>query len=102
MLIVSATVSFRPKGREQQINAPIMLRFMVSPCREPSAVIAETGHLTFATLHTNSAVKTIDRVINAFPAGQQNQIRSMLSESLKAVGKVFFTGSQIVQASSEQ
>jgi twitching motility protein PilT len=46
---------------------------------------AELGILVFGTLHTNSAVKTIDRIINAFPAAQQNQIRSMLSESIKAV-----------------
>ena len=46
---------------------------------------AETGHLVFATLHTSSAPKTIDRVIDAFPAGQQNQIRAMLSESLEGV-----------------
>ncbi len=46
---------------------------------------AELGILVFGTLHTNSAVKTIDRIINAFPATQQNQIRSMLSESIKAV-----------------
>jgi twitching motility protein PilT len=46
---------------------------------------AELGILVFGTLHTNSAVKTIDRIINAFPATQQNQIRSMLSESVKAV-----------------
>jgi hypothetical protein len=48
MLMVKATVSSRPKGLEQQINAPIMLRFMVSPRSDPSAVIAETGHLTSA------------------------------------------------------
>lgn len=46
---------------------------------------AETGHLVFATLHTNSAVKTIDRVIDVFPEGQQGQIRVMLSESLRGV-----------------
>ncbi|MDQ7784376.1 MAG: type IV pilus twitching motility protein PilT [Desulfomonilaceae bacterium] len=46
---------------------------------------AELGILVFGTLHTNSAVKSIDRIINEFPASQQNQIRSMLSESLKAV-----------------
>jgi twitching motility protein PilT len=46
---------------------------------------AELGILVFGTLHTNSAVKTIDRIINAFPANQQNQIRSMLSDSLKGV-----------------
>lgn len=46
---------------------------------------AELGILVFGTLHTNSAVKSIDRVISAFPAAQQNQIRSILSESLRAV-----------------
>ncbi len=46
---------------------------------------AETGHLVFGTLHTMSAPKTIDRIINSFPQGEQNQIRTMLSESLKAV-----------------
>ena len=46
---------------------------------------AETGHLVFGTLHTNSAVKTIDRIIDVFPAAQQAQIRAMLSESLRGV-----------------
>jgi twitching motility protein PilT len=46
---------------------------------------AETGHLVFGTLHTNSAIKTIDRVIDVFPEGQQSQIRVMLSESLRGV-----------------
>ena len=46
---------------------------------------AETGHLVLATLHTNSAIKTVDRIIDAFPEGQQDQIRSMLSESLRGV-----------------
>jgi len=46
---------------------------------------AETGHLVFATLHTNSAIKTVDRVIDVFPEGQQSQIRVMLSESLRGV-----------------
>ena len=46
---------------------------------------AELGILVFGTLHTNSAAKTIDRIINAFPAEQQAQTRTMLSESLKAV-----------------
>jgi twitching motility protein PilT len=46
---------------------------------------AETGHLVFGTLHTSSAPKTIDRLIDAFPAEQQSQIRTMLSESLEAV-----------------
>jgi twitching motility protein PilT len=46
---------------------------------------AETGHLVFGTLHTRSASKTVDRMIDAFPPTQQNQIRAMLSESLRAV-----------------
>src|SRR5712671_2030221 len=46
---------------------------------------AETGHLVFATLHTNSAIQTVDRVIDVFPEGQQAQIRVMLSESLRGV-----------------
>ena len=46
---------------------------------------AETGHLVFGTLHTTSAVSTIDRIIDQFPADRQQQIRVMLSESLKGV-----------------
>ena len=45
---------------------------------------AETGHLVFATLHTNSAPKTIDRIIDVFPAAEKSMVRSMLSESLRA------------------
>jgi len=46
---------------------------------------AETGHLVFGTLHTSSAAKTIDRVIDVFPAAEKSMVRSMLSESLRAV-----------------
>ena len=46
---------------------------------------AETGHLVFGTLHTNSASKTIDRLIDVFPGDRQSQVRTMLSESLEAV-----------------
>ena len=46
---------------------------------------AETGHLVLGTLHTNSAAKTVDRIVDVFPAEEQEQIRSMLSASLKAV-----------------
>lgn len=46
---------------------------------------AETGHLVFGTLHTTSAAKTIDRVIDVFPAEEKSMVRSMLSESLQAV-----------------
>ncbi len=46
---------------------------------------AETGHLVFGTLHTNSAPKTVDRIIDVFPKDAQEQVRAMLSESLKGV-----------------
>jgi len=46
---------------------------------------AETGHLVFATLHTNTAATTVERMIDKFPSGQQNQIRSMLADTLKGV-----------------
>jgi twitching motility protein PilT len=46
---------------------------------------AETGHLVFGTLHTTSAPKTIDRIIDVFPAAEKSMVRSMLSESLRAV-----------------
>ena len=46
---------------------------------------AETGHLVFGTLHTSSAPKTVDRIIDVFPAAQQEQIRIMFSESIQAV-----------------
>ena len=46
---------------------------------------AETGHLVFGTLHTTSAAKTIDRIVDVFPAEEKSMVRSMLSESLQAV-----------------
>jgi twitching motility protein PilT len=46
---------------------------------------AETGHLVFGTLHTSSAAKTVDRIVDVFPAGEKEMVRSMLSESLRAV-----------------
>jgi twitching motility protein PilT len=52
---------------------------------ELALTAAATGHLVFGTLHTSSAPKTIDRVIDVFPTNQQNQIRATLSESLKGV-----------------
>ncbi len=52
---------------------------------ELAITAAETGHLVFGTLHTSSAPKTVDRIINVFPTTQQEQIRTMLSESLRGV-----------------
>ena len=46
---------------------------------------AETGHLVFGTLHTTSAAKTVDRIVDVFPAGEKDMVRTMLSESLQAV-----------------
>jgi twitching motility protein PilT len=58
--------------------------------RDPESIasaitIAETGHLVFSTLHTNSASQTIDRIIDSFPEAQQNQIRIQLASTLEAV-----------------
>src|SRR5690606_30169071 len=63
---------------------------LVGEMRDPETIAlaitaAETGHLVFATLHTNSAPKTVDRIIDSFPGDQQGQIRSMLSESLRCI-----------------
>ena len=52
---------------------------------ESALKIAETGHLTFGTLHTNSAMQTINRIIDIFPAGQQGQIRTQLSLVLEGI-----------------
>jgi twitching motility protein PilT len=52
---------------------------------ETALRIAETGHLTFATLHTNSAASSINRIIDIFPAGQQAQIRTQLSMVLEGI-----------------
>jgi twitching motility protein PilT len=52
---------------------------------EATLAIAETGHLTFATLHTNSAIQTINRIIDIFPSHQQGQVRAQLSFVLEGV-----------------
>jgi twitching motility protein PilT len=52
---------------------------------EAALKIAETGHLTFGTLHTNSAAQTINRIIDIFPANQQSQIRTQLSLVLEGI-----------------
>src|SRR5205809_3359840 len=63
---------------------------LIGEMRDPETIemalrTAETGHLTFGTLHTNSASSTINRIIDAFPANQQGQIRAQLSVSLEGV-----------------
>jgi twitching motility protein PilT len=52
---------------------------------ETALILAETGHLTFATLHTSDAVQTINRIVDVFPAYQQQQIRTQLSFTLQAI-----------------
>src|SRR5262245_65804209 len=52
---------------------------------EAALTISETGHLTFATLHTSDCVQTVNRVVDVFPAHQQQQVRKQLSFSLQAV-----------------
>src|SRR4029078_3991891 len=46
---------------------------------------ANTGHLVFGTLHTNSAISTVDRIVDQFPAGQQAQVRTVLADVLRGV-----------------
>ncbi len=63
---------------------------LVGEMRDPETIslaltAAETGHLVFGTLHTSSAAKTIDRIVDVFPASEKEMTRSMLSESLQAV-----------------
>lgn len=63
---------------------------LVGEMRDPETIglaltAAETGHLVFGTLHTTSAAKTVDRIVDVFPAGEKEMVRSMLSESLRAV-----------------
>lgn len=63
---------------------------LIGEMRDPETIssaitIAETGHLVFSTLHTNSASQTIDRIIDSFPPGQQDQIRIQLASTLKGI-----------------
>lgn len=63
---------------------------LVGEMRDPETIstaitAAETGHLVFATLHTNSASQTVDRIIDSFPAGQQDQIRAQLAGNLLGI-----------------
>ncbi len=63
---------------------------IVGEMRDPESIasaitIAETGHLVFSTLHTNSAAQTVDRIIDSFPESQQNQVRIQLASTLEAI-----------------
>ena len=82
------TLSFSGALRSAMREAPDVI--LLGEMRDTETIAAaltaaETGHLVFATLHTNSAPQTIDRVIDSFPAGQQNQIRQQLAATLLAV-----------------
>ncbi|MBP7845938.1 MAG: Flp pilus assembly complex ATPase component TadA, partial [Candidatus Pacebacteria bacterium] len=69
----------------QDVNV-LMIGEMRSPETMAAAVTAaETGHLVFSTLHTNNASQTIDRIIDSFPPGQQDQIRLQLAGSLLGI-----------------
>ena len=84
----SHTSSFAKAIRSALREDPDII--LVGEMRDPETIqaaltLAETGHLVFSTLHTNDAIQSIDRIIDAFPSGQQNQIRTQLSMSLTAV-----------------
>jgi twitching motility protein PilT len=82
------TVSFSEALRNAMRQDPDVI--MVGEMRDPETVAtvitaAETGHLVFSTLHTNSAPQTIDRILDTFPANQQAQVRTQLAQILKGV-----------------
>ena len=68
-----------------RIGMPVRVVFCDLETIESALRIAETGHLTFATLHTNSAVSTINRIIDVFPSMQQAQVRAQLSLTLEGI-----------------
>lgn len=82
------TLGFAPALRSALREDPDVI--LVGEMRDQETIslaltAAETGHLVFGTLHTSSAAKTIDRIVDVFPAGEKPMVRSMLSESLRAV-----------------
>ncbi|MFN7962924.1 MAG: PilT/PilU family type 4a pilus ATPase [Thermoanaerobaculia bacterium] len=82
------TTSFSEALRNAMRQDPDVI--MVGEMRDPETIgtvitAAETGHLVFSTLHTNSAGQTIDRILDSFPADQQGQIRTQLAQVLKGV-----------------
>ncbi|HGO8098443.1 TPA: type IV pilus twitching motility protein PilT [Neisseria meningitidis] len=82
------TLSFANALRSALREGPDVI--LVGEMRDPETIglaltAAETGHLVFGTLHTTGAAKTVDRIVDVFPAGEKEMVRSMLSESLTAV-----------------
>jgi twitching motility protein PilT len=85
------TTSFSEALRNAMRQDPDVI--MVGEMRDPETIAtaitaAETGHLVFSTLHTNSAGQTIDRILDSFPADQQGQVRAQLSLVLKGVASM--------------
>ena len=83
----SVGLGFLPATPDVQVEPDVIL---VGEMRDLETIrlamtAAETGHLVFGTLHTSSAAKTIDRIIDVFPADEKEMVRAMLSESLQAV-----------------
>ena len=84
----SDTLSFAQALKETFRQDPDVI--MIGEMRDPETIAtaidaAETGHLVFTTLHTNSAAQTVHRIVNSFPSAQQSQIRAQLSASLLGV-----------------
>ena len=82
------TVSFAAALRSlfrEDVNVAMIGEMRDYETMATAVTAAETGHLIFSSLHTNNASQTIDRIIDSFPAGQQNQIRAQLSNSLLGV-----------------
>ncbi len=82
------TVGFSEALRNAMRQDPDVI--MVGEMRDPETIgtvitAAETGHLVFSTLHTNSATQTVDRILDSFPVDQQAQVRTQLAQVLKAV-----------------
>ncbi|ADY92809.1 type IV pilus twitching motility protein PilT [Neisseria meningitidis] len=82
------TLSFANALRSALREDPDVI--LVGEMRDPETIglaltAAETGHLVFGTLHTTGAAKTVDRIVDVFPVGEKEMVRSMLSESLTAV-----------------
>ncbi len=82
------TYQFKEALRNAMRQDPDVI--MVGEMRDPETIstvitAAETGHLVFSTLHTNSSTQTVDRILDSFPADQQGQIRAQLAQVLKAV-----------------
>ncbi len=82
------TISFSEALRNAMRQDPDVI--MVGEMRDPETVstvitAAETGHLVFSTLHTNSATQTVDRILDTFPSDQQPQVRAQLAQILKGV-----------------